>query len=233
LRLATAEAERETETTRLARLGRAAQLRAAADAAVAKKPQASDQVAQQQAAKTERKIDEAAAAAQQAEIDRLKEKADGQLKAAKELEAKLLAEKPAESGGIAPCLGQQAAVAEAKASMEVKAKSKTETIKANGNGNENGNGNGKTAEGGNGQENGQQEGRRDSNKCTRGQIEEVRRLVGVLKISTDKLAEILARANAKKVGDLTREACHVLIEKMLTKEKALQEQSGNLAGGRT
>ena len=89
LELAKAEAEREAEEARLARVGRQAELQAMARQDAQAKPQTSDRVADRQAAK-------ARADAEQAEIDGLKARAEAGLAETKKLEEKLLAEAPPE-----------------------------------------------------------------------------------------------------------------------------------------
>jgi chemotaxis protein histidine kinase CheA len=191
LRVAAAEAERDTEQSRLTRLSRAAELQAMAARSAAGKPQAADQTAKVQEAKQEARKEEAAEAkreeaaakvvdAAQEEVDRVAAEAKAKMDAVKEQEKKLLQDAPPEMR-----LNDEQKRLKEEGAVEI----------------------------------GSATANRSPDLCTRSQIEEVKRLVGSLKINNDKLKDILSRAKVTKVAEMTREHCHRLIEKMLAKER--------------
>lgn len=96
LRVAAAEAERDTEQTRLAALARRAELQAGVAASAAMKPQTSDQVAANQASKAAGRAAELQASAEQAEIDRINAEAQAKLAAAQAEGERLKASTPPE-----------------------------------------------------------------------------------------------------------------------------------------
>lgn len=202
LRLATAEAERDTEASRLEQLRRRAEIMAAARAAEAQTPQATDKTAEkqadqdvkrqaeaEQAAKNaaEEKAAEQLRAAQQAEIDRLRADAEAKAAAMKGQEEKLMASQPVENR----MAGEQHMEAE-------KAEKATEQPVEQSNG-----------------------------KATRSQVMEILDLVKQLGIDDHKLKEIVQRAGVQSVPDLKREHALALAEKL---RQALSRKNGGNGG---
>lgn len=190
LRVAAAEAERDTEQTRLAQLARRAELTAMQQQAMHAIVPATDKTAATQAAKADAKKQEAAAA-KDAEVERARLEAEGRLAAQHEEEKRLL-QNADPAAALNPTA--QRIQAEGAAAQHQGATSGTEPA---------------TDPGDDG---------RSPNLCTRSQAMEIERLFNVLGTTAEKRVMVLSRVGAKAVDGLTRQHAHLLIEKLLAAE---------------
>lgn len=216
LRLAAAEAEQATETSRLSRLTRTMELQALARQSSAEKPQASDQVGNVQKFRKEKREEAAREVAEEA----AREVAET---AEKDVEKDMATDgaNGHASQSTIPVDAEQAAIDklrhEAQVGMDrareeerrLLQESPPEAILPPAVQKIKDAGAVSTAA----------EMAATRELATPAQVEEVRRLAGVLGIDKDKMQEIVARAGVKRVREMSREHCRVLIEKMLAKER--------------